>query len=73
MNNKAKKVLILLIYGYRLLLRPIFPSSCRFTPTCSEYTIQAITKYGIIKGIFLGSKRILRCHGGNPGGLDEVI
>ena len=46
--------------------------TCRFYPRCSEYTIQAIQKYGIIKGLFLGSKRISRCHPGNPGGIDEL-
>ncbi len=47
--------------------------TCRFTPRCSEYTYQAITKYGILHGIKLGLKRILRCHPGSPGGLDPVL
>lgn len=46
--------------------------TCRFTPTCSEYTYQAITKYGIIKGLFLGLKRILRCHPFSKGGIDKL-
>ncbi len=46
--------------------------TCRFYPRCSEYTIQAVQKYGVIKGLFLGSKRLSRCHPGNPGGVDEV-
>jgi len=45
---------------------------CRFTPTCSEYTYQAIDKYGIIKGSFLGLKRIVRCHPWNKGGYDPL-
>jgi len=45
---------------------------CRFTPTCSEYTYQAVEKYGLIKGSFLGLKRILRCHPWSKGGVDEV-
>lgn len=67
-----KKLAIGFIHVYQLILRPLFPSACRFTPTCSEYAAQAISKYGPIKGAWLGMKRISRCHGGNPGGLDEV-
>lgn len=48
------------------------PPVCRFYPTCSEYTKQAIIKYGIIKGVWLGMKRILRCHPFNEGGYDPV-
>ncbi|MCX6156122.1 MAG: membrane protein insertion efficiency factor YidD [Candidatus Kapabacteria bacterium] len=63
---------VLLIKFYRLLISPLFPNSCRFYPTCSEYAIQAIEKYGIFKGIWLGTKRILRCHPLHPGGFDPV-
>jgi len=45
---------------------------CRFKPTCSHYTYQAIEKYGILKGTFMGVKRVLKCHPGNPGGFDPV-
>lgn len=71
-SNFFKQITISFIYLYRILLRPLFPSACRFTPTCSEYTLQAISKYGPMKGIWLGMKRISRCHGGNSGGLDEI-
>jgi len=67
-----KYLLIYLIKIYRLLISPIFPSSCRFTPTCSEYSIEAIKKYGVIKGGILSVKRISRCHPLNPGGYDPV-
>jgi len=49
------------------------PRVCRFYPTCSEYTIQALRKYGLVKGVFLGIKRILKCHPFHPGGYDPVI
>jgi len=67
-----KYILVYLIKIYRLLISPIFPSSCRFTPTCSQYSIEAIKKYGVIKGGILSVKRISRCHPLNPGGYDPV-
>lgn len=48
------------------------PSVCRFTPTCSQYTKEAIMKYGIIKGVWLGIKRIVKCHPFHPGGYDPL-
>jgi uncharacterized protein len=63
---------LLTIKVYQLIIRPLFPSACRFYPSCSEYTYQSIQKYGIIKGIFLGGKRISSCHPKNPGGYDPV-
>ena len=57
------------------LYRAVFfwmPSSCRFEPTCSRYTEQAIAKYGLFKGSFMGAKRIARCDPWNPGGYDPV-
>ncbi len=50
----------------------MFPSSCRFYPTCSTYTLDAIEKYGAFKGGYIGIKRILRCHPFNKGGLDPL-
>ncbi|HJZ68391.1 MAG TPA: membrane protein insertion efficiency factor YidD [Blastocatellia bacterium] len=67
-----KVVLIFLIRVYQLILSPILPPSCRFTPTCSEYTMQAIEKYGALRGVYLGARRLLRCHPFNPGGYDPV-
>jgi len=67
-----RKLFILPIILYQRLLSPLLPSSCRFTPTCSEYTKQAIIKHGIIKGTFLGIKRISKCHPWGKSGYDPV-
>ncbi|MBR2386550.1 membrane protein insertion efficiency factor YidD [bacterium] len=66
-----KKILIKLIQIYRFFSK-FTPSVCRFQPTCSQYTMEAIEKYGARKGLWLGLKRILRCHPKNPGGYDPV-
>ena len=66
-----KKILIKLIQVYRFFSK-YTPSVCRFQPTCSQYTMEAIEKYGAIKGLWLGLKRISRCHPKNPGGYDPV-
>ncbi len=63
---------ILLIKIYQLLISPLFPSSCRYTPTCSHYTLEALKKYGLIKGSWLGIKRISRCHPWGGSGYDPV-
>ncbi|MDA8097800.1 MAG: membrane protein insertion efficiency factor YidD [Clostridia bacterium] len=56
-----------------MCISPYLPSSCRFYPTCSEYAIQAIRKYGLIRGCFMASRRICRCHPFSPGGYDPVL
>jgi len=66
-----KKVFLFLISLYQKISK-LTPPVCRFYPTCSEYTKQAIIKYGILKGGWLGIKRISRCHPGNEGGYDPV-
>ena len=63
---------ILLIKVYQLLISPLFPSSCRYTPTCSHYTLEALKKYGLLKGLWLGIKRISRCHPWGGSGYDPV-
>ena len=57
---------------YKTFLSPFLPSSCRFTPTCSEYAAQAVEKHGAIRGTWLGTKRILRCQPFCKGGFDPV-
>ncbi|MBP7511551.1 MAG: membrane protein insertion efficiency factor YidD [Bacteroidia bacterium] len=63
---------ILFIKLYQGLISPLLPNACRYTPTCSEYSIQAIQKHGILKGIWLGMKRIGRCHPWGGHGHDPV-
>lgn len=71
-----KKILILLLAFYHKFISPIFTASfgkaCRFTPTCSEYTIEALNKYGFVKGIGMSIKRISRCHPLGDFGWDPV-
>lgn len=67
-----KSIAILLVRCYQLLLSPFFGQQCRFTPTCSQYTIEAIQKKGVIQGIFLSMKRIGKCHPWCKGGHDPV-
>ena len=57
-----KKILLSMIRFYRRHISPYTPGSCRFTPTCSAYAMEAINKYGAVKGLFLAIRRFLRCH-----------
>ncbi|MCX7795904.1 MAG: membrane protein insertion efficiency factor YidD [bacterium] len=68
-----KRLILALIRFYKLFISPMLGRNCRFYPTCSEYTYQAIEKYGLSKGILLGIRRILRCNPFNPGGYDPLI
>jgi putative membrane protein insertion efficiency factor len=67
-----KKLLIKVINFYRKYISPLKKPCCRFYPTCSEYTKQAIEKYGFFKGCWLGLKRISKCHPLHPGGYDPL-
>jgi uncharacterized protein len=67
----VKRIGIGLIRLYRVVFG-FLPSSCRFEPTCSRYTEQAIERYGLLKGGWMGARRIARCHPWNPGGYDPV-
>jgi len=67
-----QKVLVALVRGYRLLLSPWLGSSCRFYPTCSAYSLQALQDHGAAAGSYLTLRRLVRCHPFCDGGLDPV-
>ena len=60
--NIISKILIKLIKGYKFFISPLFGNSCRYLPTCSEYSIEAIKNYGVLKGLYISLKRIFSCH-----------
>lgn len=67
-----RRLVMALIRGYQRFISPLLASNCRFHPTCSQYTLEAVERYGAFKGLWLGAKRISRCHPFNPGGYDPV-
>ena len=67
-----KKLLILMICLYQKFISPLKKPSCRFYPTCSQYAVESINKYGAFKGGLLSVRRILKCHPFHPGGYDPV-
>ena len=75
--NIFTNILIKLIKAYKLLISPLLGNSCRYLPTCSEYSIEALKKFGLVKGVYMSLKRILSCHPikllGGGEGFDPVI
>ena len=67
-----QRLVLLVIQFYRICISPLKPPSCRFVPTCSEYAMLAVKKYGAVRGTALALKRIYRCHPFHPGGYDPV-
>ena len=67
-----RRLLIALIRGYQVAISPWLGRNCRFHPTCSQYTLEAIERHGALKGLWLGLRRVLRCHPFHPGGHDPV-
>jgi putative membrane protein insertion efficiency factor len=65
-------MLVLAIRGYQVAISPLLGPACRYYPTCSHYAVEAITKYGALKGGWMAFRRILRCHPFRPGGYDPV-
>jgi uncharacterized protein len=65
-------IVVAALKGYKLLLSPLLPSACRYRPTCSEYMLDAVEQYGALRGVWLGLKRLGRCHPFHQGGYDPV-
>ncbi len=72
MSRMLQDLLLLLIRFYQKAISPMLGANCKYRPTCSAYTYEAIQKYGPIKGTWMGMKRIARCRPGVPGGYDPV-
>lgn len=72
MNNLLKKIFILPIRFYQYAISPLLGANCRFQPTCSHYMVGAINEWGVLKGLWLGLKRIGKCHPWGPHGADPV-
>lgn len=67
-----QRVVIAALELYKRWISPALPSACRYRPTCSEYMMEAVAKYGVIRGVWLGTLRLLRCHPFHAGGYDPV-
>lgn len=71
-KNVLAWILLLPVYFYRAVISPLMPPSCRYTPTCSQYTIEALKKHGPFKGFYLSAKRIISCNPWGGSGYDPV-
>ncbi len=67
-----KTLALWLLRGYQVMISPLLGQTCRFSPSCSNYSMQAIERFGFFKGVFLTAARLLRCHPFHPGGYDPV-
>ena len=67
-----RTILITILRAYKFLVSPLLGPRCRFYPSCSEYAMQALEAHGVVRGMWLASRRMLRCHPWHPGGIDPV-
>ena len=70
--SAPRRLLLALIRGYQRVLSPALPPSCRFHPSCSQYALEAVGRYGALRGAWLAARRLARCHPFHPGGFDPV-
>jgi putative membrane protein insertion efficiency factor len=73
MNQFPKSVALFLLRGYKWAVSPIFLPACRYVPSCSDYAMEAIDRYGVVRGSWMAFWRVLRCHPLAKGGLDPVV
>jgi putative membrane protein insertion efficiency factor len=73
MNQMGKTFVLNLLRGYKWAVSPLFLPACRYVPTCSEYAMEAVDRYGILRGGWIAMKRLLRCHPFVKGGYDPVV
>ena len=71
-NFPIKNFIVIMVRVYQFFISPFFVISCRFSPSCSNYAIEAVEKHGVLRGLWLSTKRIARCHPWNKGGVDPV-
>lgn len=67
-----KRFVVFFLHSYKRWVSPLLPPACRFTPTCSEYMAEAVQLHGVARGVWLGTRRLLRCHPFHSGGYDPV-
>jgi putative membrane protein insertion efficiency factor len=72
MTSVPATAVVSLIRGYQRFISPALPPACRFTPSCSHYALEAVTRYGLVQGGWLSLRRLARCHPFHPGGPDPV-
>ena len=73
MQNVAKLVVLFILRAYKWAISPMFPPACRYVPTCSDYALEAIDRFGVLRGGFMAFTRLLRCHPFVRGGYDPVV
>ena len=73
MNQIAKTLVLTLLRGYKWMISPLVPPACRYVPTCSEYAMEAVDRYGALRGSLMAGWRLLRCHPFSKGGYDPAV